>query len=258
MPGNAASLCALLSLLPGQPADVAEPVPAAPTPGLWEGWLTNLHLEVGLSTQVPISAGAQARVEGPLGLFVEGEVGFLPRPYFAAVNAAVVALGGYDRATADVLENALENSLVLRGTGGIRPIPTWGLELFGGYTYMRGSGNLNAVAALLAVPGVDVPALEGVTLDVPVLAELHNFHVGIGWRWVLFDWLAVRASLAYLQSFAASAGLDLDAIDAQRPMRPVVEEGLSLLSGAVNRVLAPRLIGNVKTPVAGLSLSLYF
>ena len=92
-----------------------------------------LTIEVGGGTHAPLSFGGDLGLDLPLGFFARGHVGWMPSFYVDTINAFATSAGWYDDATAELITGAIENSLILRASGGLR-IPFVGLEAFVGYT----------------------------------------------------------------------------------------------------------------------------
>lgn len=220
----------------------------------------NLHLELGPATQVPLFVGGELRVEGPFGVFLDGGVGVMPAPYFALINGVVVAVGGYNDATADLLADALNNSLVVQVGGGWRPFAGAGFEVFAGYTFAGATGALPAVATMAAVVGAELPS-EARELEVPLFTTLHAIHAGVAWRFMLWRGLYVRPSLAYVQVLGSASGLDvdnadLDGIPARAQAR--VDTALRALSADLDAYLNDTYTTWVKSPVVGVSVGFRF
>jgi hypothetical protein len=218
--------------------------------------LTNLSVELGAATQVPLFVGAEVRVEGPFGVFVDGGVGVLPAPYFALLNGVFVAVGGYDQTTVSLIADAVNNALVVQLGGGWRPFAAHGVEVFGGYTFAGASGALPAVATVASVVGTEVP-LEARYINVPLFTTLHAVHGGLAWRFDLLEGLYVRPSIGYVQVIGSRSGLAVEAADLDRlPQRvqPRVDDALRSVSGELDAFLNSTYVAWVKSPVVGVSI----
>jgi hypothetical protein len=114
------SAAAVLLALQAAPALAQEPAPAA----RWS-------LALGAGTDFPLAVGVRLDAEGPYRLRLSTSLGLVPGPYVDAINASVVALGGYDNATAGLLKQTLSSSLIWRTHVGWR---AWhGFYLEAGY-----------------------------------------------------------------------------------------------------------------------------
>jgi hypothetical protein len=82
-------------------------------------WLGNLEAY----TSFPTDVGLRGTLEGPGRVRVTGSVGLLPRPYLGVINDNATAQGWYDHDTADLVDAALQDALVLRAHVGWRPFP---------------------------------------------------------------------------------------------------------------------------------------
>jgi len=203
--------------MPTQPVSPAVPrsydaAEAADEPTDEEDGPPNFDLMVG--TQVPLSVGLLGGLELPGRILLFGEVGWMPRAYGSAINGVVQGLGGYDDSIRQLIDGSLEDGLVVRLSGGWRPFPSAGFEIFGGYTHIALSGSVDpsAVAAIAGAEFASQAVGQLLAEDVLISSALHNFHVGLGWRWVAFDHLVIRASLSYTQTLASSSAIETPAI----------------------------------------------
>jgi hypothetical protein len=80
-------------------------------------------------TDVPVQPGAKVTLEFPFRVQLSTSVGALPAAYIDLINAVVVAADGYDKQTADLVSDALQNSLVWRLHVGFRPLADYGWYL---------------------------------------------------------------------------------------------------------------------------------
>lgn len=258
-------------------ATLAQANVAAVAADPWAGWLTNFHFDLGAGTAFPAAVVADLHVEGPLGIFIEGEAGWMPPSYFAAINTFVVGVGGYDDATAALLNEAFASSLVLRAGGGIRPLPLLGLEVFGGYTFARGSGAVDSADALAALAGISAPVLTGIEL--PIETQLHAFHVGLRYRFVVFEHVSIALDVAYLQAVAGDSRVVDEAIESTSTGQTGGDGGggggdggsgssalwaatrshaIEELSDVLDAYLDETYQSYVKTPVVGIVVAYHF
>ena len=114
-------------------------------------------VDVGVVTAVPVMvAGAQAIIEGPFGLQLRGELGWLGTPYVEAIDAFLLGVGAYGSgptadATSDLIRAGIQDSLTARIAVGIRPFPTRGFEAYVGYTLNALGGHLGGKESVEAV-----------------------------------------------------------------------------------------------------------
>jgi hypothetical protein len=189
---QALALVLLLVLLLGLPLAALPTATAAarPKPHAW-------HVAVEGVTSFPIDAGGRLSVELPLRLRLGTTFAAIPDAYVDAVNALVVAAGGYGDDTGAIVSDALDSSFVWRLAAGWRPFAAHGFYFELGY----------ALALLGA--GAEGQTLfdAAVTIDLPPGAEetyirrryefdstLHLLTVEVGWEWVLGDAWVIRVA----------------------------------------------------------------
>lgn len=203
------------------------------------------YFDLAVGTYVPLSIGAQASLELPARLLVQGDIGWMPGMYGSAINGLIQQFGGYDGNVGELVDGALDGAVVLRLSGGWRPFPNAGFEILGGYTFVSVSGSASPEEIASVVGGGFDQTLEaaGVTDDVSLSSQLHNFHVALGWRWVAFEHLVIRANVGYLQTLGSSAELSV-------PSNPELADQAN---PAVDETLNELYTSYVKLPVLGLS-----
>lgn len=206
--------------------------------------------DVALSTQVPLSIGVMASLELPARLLLQLEAGWMPPGYGAAINGLVKSFAGYDDEIGNLIDQSFDDAVVVRAAGGWRPFPSAGFEIFGGYTFVGLQGSVAPEDVASVVGGEFATQVAGqlLTEDVGISSKLHNVHVGLGWRWVAFDHLVIRANLAYMQTLASSTSIET-------PENPA--------AGAIANPIANEVLGDayetyVKMPVFGLSAGYRF
>lgn len=238
--------------LDGSPDAPAPPPPdaATTTPKSEE----KASFDIGCATEVPLMIGAQATLELPYRILVQGEVGVLPGAYVNAIDGVLTSAGAYNATTSDLVRSTLQNSLVVRASAGFRPFSSHGFEIMGGYTLASLGGGVSARQAVEAVSGVAVPA-EIPDAQIQLRTTIHSLHVSLGWRWVVADHLVIRASLAYLQSVGSSSSL---AVPASVTAVPAVAARVEQVSQAVDTTLNDSYTKYAKLPVMGLSLGYRF
>lgn len=103
--------------------------------------------------------------------------------------------------------------------------------MIGGYTSVRLSGTVTASdIATIAVGDFADEYADQLTDDVGLTSQLHNFHVAIGWRWVVVDHLVIRASLGYTQTVSSSSSISVEQLpEAEAAANPLVDEELGAI-----------------------------
>ena len=83
---------------------------------------------------------------------------------------------------------------------------------------------------------------------VGINSNIHAFHAGIGWRWLIADHVVIRATIGYLQALGSSSSLEIDALPEAEP----------LVNPAVDSTLDGLYSDYLKMPYGGLSLGYRF
>lgn len=238
--------------LPPPEASYAIPSPTAPADRVAaeEDDPSPPFVDVALSTQVPLSIGVLASVELPARLMLQLDVGWMPPGYGAAINGLVKSFAGYDDGIGRLIDQSFDDAVVVRAAGGWRPFPSAGFELFGGYTFVGLNGSVapEDVASVVGGEFASQVAQQLLTEEVDIASQLHNFHVGLGWRWVAFDHLVIRTNVAYMQTLASSTTVET-------PQNPSAG---TIASPIANQVLGDAYETYVKMPVFGLSAGYRF
>lgn len=230
---------------PPQSADVAIPAEEDEEP-------SPPFFDLAVVTYVPLSVGGQLSLELPARILLQADVGWMPHAYGSLINGLVSRWGAYDPAIAALVDGVLDDALVVRASAGWRPFPSAGFEMIGGYTMVRLTGSIapgDLAAAVQSDLGDEAAAVLGTQLgdEVGLVSQLHNFHVALGWRWVAFDHLLIRANIGYTQTLASKSSVKTDKPDLEALVNPVVDEEL----GAIYKRY-------VKLPVVGVSAGYRF
>lgn len=225
------------------------PAPTTPKPRNWA-------IDLGVATEIPISVGGLVTVELPYRLLLQLGVGVLPTAYSDAIDGFLTRAGAYDAVVSSVFRGSLGNSLVVRASGGVRPFPRHGFEMFGGYTLMTMGGSVatsDIINAILLESGSALQAPAGLGPAIPLSTTLHNVHASIGWRWLLADdHLVVRASLSYLQTLHSEVSIKVPESAGD------LVQYEALANRQVNAFLNPYFAKYGKVPTLGLSAAFRF
>jgi len=174
-----------------------------------------------LLTDAPIHLGAGALLELPGRVRVHTALGWLPEPYVELINSGVSALDdGYSDAEAELVQGALQRSLVWRTQVGWRPMSDRGLYLHLGYALVTLGGGTTAEELLEGLTGKGFeettagplrggqPSASGRTFSAG--STLHLLGVETGWEWSLWRSLWLRAGLAWSFTVGAKATVEAD------------------------------------------------
>jgi hypothetical protein len=227
-------------------APPATDAPSSPPPAKERSFA----IDLGAATELPIMVGAQATVELPYRLLLQGEIGALPSAYVNAMDRVLVAAGAYDASTSTLVKGALQRSLIGRVSAGFRPFAGHGLEIMGGYTHSSLSGAMGARQAILAATGYSMPTWIPDS-QIELRSRIHSLHASLGWRWVIADHFFIRAQVAYMQSIGSSSRL---VAQSELNSLPVVSTRIVAVNQAVDATLNDKLTKYVKLPVIGLSM----
>jgi hypothetical protein len=225
---------ALLACAVGAPAPADEVRPHV----IWD-------LGAGTTLPLCLCASGMAELEGRILLGVD--IGWMPRPYVDLMDGTVMAFGGWDQATADLVADSLQSSVIVRISGGWRPFAAHGFEVLVGYTLASLGGGVSKADTIEAVTGrqfdPDTPR------DVPISSQLHAFHLSLGWRFALRPHLGMRVAVGYLQAFASKTTID-------RTGRTIREDdAIRAVEAALDDYLDRAYTTYVKAPVVSVTAS---
>jgi hypothetical protein len=171
-----------------------------------DGW----HGGLGLGTDFPVSVSVHGHVEAQPGLRASMSLGVLPSPYVSAINAFVIATGGYTEDTGDLIEAALSNSLIWRTHLGLRPFARLGLYGEVGYGLVALGGQATQAELIAGLTGYPAPPAEGEGKPLSVTSTLHMLDVEIGWEWLLWKHWQLRAALGAAFTVSSSTTIEPD------------------------------------------------
>jgi len=218
------------------PQSAAAPVaPATPPPSVPIATASSFHVDVGAGTYVPLSIGAEATAELPYRVLVQ-------------------AINSFEQ---NLIEAAIQTSLVVRLSAGWRPFSKLGLEALVGYTLLTAGGSVSGAdivdSYLQSTGSTDKFSGNASQAGIPLSATLHSVHVTVDWRFLLWnDRIVLRPSLAYLQCFASSTSVTAT------PARPAGQAVLNKLNADLQGYLNPYFTEYVKAPLIGLTASYRF
>jgi hypothetical protein len=226
---------------PPQPEQPVEPEPEEPSPPFFD---------IMVGTQLPLSLGADLSIELPFRILLQGGIGWMPPAYGSIIGGMMEGFGAYDTTVAAIVEDGFEDALVGRVSGGWRPFPDHGFEIIAGYTHVRVSGKVTPETVAAVAGGELGAAVEAqqLTQDIELTSALHNFHVGLGWRWVILEHLVIRATLGYTQTVGSSSSVEV-------PERPDLG---TLATPTVDAELNDVYTTYAKLPLFGLSAGYRF
>jgi len=206
----------------------------------------SVAFDLALGTTFPLDLGPQVSLEVPGRLLLQLEVGWMPGAYGSAILGMVESFGAKNAILGPAIEESLSDSVVVRAGAGWRPFPSAGFEFYAGYTYIGVSGSASPEVVARLVEDDDIADEIEARFDenFGVGAKLHNFHVGVGWRFLAVeDHLVIRAMVGYTQTVGASATVEI-------PEEPDLQ---ALVQPQFDRELSRVVTRDVKLPMIGVS-----
>lgn len=155
------------------------------------GW----DITVEANTDFPLSLGGRLGVESPWRLRLSTSLGYLPPGYLRLADDVAVGMGLYERRVADLIEDALNNSLVWRTHVGWRPFPGAGFYVDAGYGLVALGGESTLENVLVALTDLTPPEGNVFERAYHVRSVLHMLDVELGWRWGLGSGWTARTAL---------------------------------------------------------------
>ncbi len=170
-----------------------------------------LYTQVELLTDIPLHMGGRVAVETAQGLRGSLSVGILPGAYVDLINAVVMAFDGYNQATADLIQQSLQNSLVVRVHAGYRPWSHLGFYVDLGYTLATLGGDVANEGLISAVTGQEAPGITSLAdEEYAVNSTLHLIGLEVGWQWVIAERWTIRTALGGAFTVAAASTVEAE------------------------------------------------
>ena len=193
---------------------------------------SGVAFDMAVGTAFPLGMGPQLGVELPGRLLLSLELGWMPAAYGSAVVGIIETFGKENNILGRVVEDSLADSFVFRASGGWRPFPSAGFEIWLGYTtiVVSGAAPPDVVAGVIGGELHDRIEAE-LTDDLVVDAQLHNIHVALGWRFLAADdHLVIRAAVGYTQTLGSSSSVEIpQSSELQAEVDPVFSDDLDTI-----------------------------
>ena len=208
---------------------------------------SDIHLDIEVGTDIPISAGGTVSLQIPYGIRLSTGLGALTSGYVTLINEVVTSLDGYDDATAALVEQTLQNSLVWRTHIGW--IADFGLYVDAGYTLATLGGGSSVEDIIVGIVGIE-PSSHGINREYDIESTLHMLDIEIGWKGVFWDAFVVRAAVGFAGTIASNTVVQ------QRfsVSGPVMQRGIDEFERVVANYLDETYQTYVFTPVFTVSL----
>lgn len=166
--------------------------------------------ETYVGTRAPALIGVGVVYPLPHRLRLATEIGILPGGYVDMINAVVQAFDGYGDATAELVEIATRNSLLVHIDAGYQPFANRGFYAGVGYSLATLGGASSGQELLEEVVGVTAPeSRDGSTTEFDIASTLHNVEVLLGWRFDLPQRFTLRTELGVLWCVAAAVDVEV-------------------------------------------------
>lgn len=191
-----------------------------------------------------MSIGVRGQVEAPFRLRLSTTLGVMPGPYVGAINGFLVGVGAYNQATADLIREALATSLMWRTHLGYRPFRAHGLTVEAGYGLVALGGGASAAELITAMTGQAVPD-QADAKNFKIGSALHMLDVELGWEWVLFRHLFVRAAVGGAFTLGSSTTITPD-------FQPRAPRAIAIFTRAGESYLDDTYRSYVFTPVVSM------
>lgn len=170
------------------------------------------HVAVEGVTDFPLDAGGRLALELPLRLRFATTFGVVPDAYVEAVNAIILASGGYSEETGEIVSAALDSSFLWRVAAGWRPFADHGFYFELGYALATLDASLDGQTLYDAAVTIEIPGAADV--DNPYLRRryqldsmLHMLTAEVGWEWVFDETWLIRVAAGMAATIAARSDL---------------------------------------------------
>ncbi|MBK8010181.1 MAG: hypothetical protein IPK13_02465 [Deltaproteobacteria bacterium] len=204
------------------------------------------RLELSAGTQFPADVDVRATLEGPHRLLGSLSVGLLPSAFVDVLNEVLVSAKAYDQSTADLIQTALKDSLVVRMRVGWRPFEDHGFYFMGGYGFAALGGGVNGIELLALASGKPAPSnAEARFATASMDALVHQLDVEIGWTWLLWERLFVQASLGGFVTLSSNTTVTPDGSSAQvnAALAPLAASGEAYLNDTIQTYVHSPILG---------------
>ncbi len=213
-----------------------------------------------LTSDLPLQLGGSAMVETDQGWRLFSSIGIMPSPYVELSNQVIMLIPDtYDEATAQLINDTIQNSIVWRIMGGWKA-PNIGFYTHIGYSLVTLGGGASTAALIEGITGESIeyerdPRSNRSPIEIDAEATLHLLGVELGWEWRLKElkpkrWLTLRAALGWSYTFSSVAHLKADVSD----RKAVVQEAYQKLERAGEVYLVDTFETYVHPPTISLAL----
>ncbi len=213
-----------------------------------DGWQFSVEAQTDLMSLV----GGTLALESPGRIILAQTLGWWPTGYLATSMNAAVGLGILDRPDADLIEAVVDDSLVWRSQMGWRPFAGRGFYVLGGWTLLTLGGTSTPARVLEALTGVAVPAeIDAANLPFEIKNRIAMLDAELGWRWVWWEHLTVRAGLG--GSFALTSSTRIEP-----QFTPSAPGAVTAFGNQVEQAADERIEDSLYLPMARLAIGYVF
>ena len=210
----------------------------------------SVHLHVEALTDLPVQIGGRIQLEVPYGIRFATSLGAMPGSYVDLINEILVAANAYPEPTAQLIRTTLQQSLVWRTHVGWRPLSDHGFYFELGYALVTLGGGASGEELIAGITGQPVPGGSGASERLyDAASTLHMLDVEVGWEWVLWDALTLRAALGMIATVGASA-----TVDPQFTVKPLFQPVLDGFTSFAESYLIDTYTSYVFSPVISVAV----
>jgi len=180
----------------------------------------SFNLSLSMMVEPPLDIGLKLKLELPGRLFLATTLGYMPSSFVQGINRAIIAYGGYNEQTGDLVRAGLSSSLIFRAQLGWRPFPRRGFYLAAGYGFVALDADVSGNKIVAAIGAQLPPELQGTDLlrGYAVRSTLHMIHAELGWRWLAWN---DRFEIGLALGFAGTLGASTEVTPTFVPTMPV-------------------------------------
>lgn len=142
-----------------------------------------------IGTELPLAIDIGLRAELPLGLRFRLGAGYLPAGYVRLANGFATAAWPtyYDEETANLVENALQSSVLVRARVDWRPLERSGFVFGAGVSFASLGGDATTAEVMEGLTGITArDGAAGEQKDITIDTRTVFVDVGIGWEFAPF------------------------------------------------------------------------
>ncbi len=169
----------------------------------------DVHIHLVAGTRAPVELSLGLAISAPGSFRFGTTFGLLPGGYVSLINELIIALGGFDDATGELVTAALQDSFVWRIRAGWQPDPEVGFLVDVGYAIATLGGGLDSAATLAATSEFDLPP-SGADQSVAISSTVHMLDIELGWTFDVGSGFFVTPTLGFAATISSSSSVTAD------------------------------------------------